>query len=253
MPTMTDYVLVDKGYLLFYRYHATVRWMSFQKEIDSSEESIKQYFRTHLISMLDKWKRKYKNATFVFCKDERHNEVWRKQIYPEYKATRGVATETIRDIQGILKDVVATYGRVVFGLGLEADDVAYLIVRKLRSEPATQTAKIVILTSDHDYLQMVDEHITILDGAGKPISGTGNAEVDLWKKILMGDVSDNIPPVCKGCGKKTAETLARDENKRIEYIQKNNCAQQVERNRTLISMACIPSHLVSGFYESLVW
>jgi 5'-3' exonuclease len=72
----------------------------------------------------------------------------------------------------------------------------------------------------------------------------------MYTKILMGDVSDNIPPVCKGCGKKTAQKLAADENERTQYIQKNNCQTEFNRNMTLICMANIPSALVDEFNQS---
>lgn len=225
-----------------------MRWLSFKTDADTSEENVIKCFQSHLVSMLDKWKKKYKNAVFYFCKDEKHENVWRHGIYPEYKATRGVATDILREIQGILSTTVSKYGTILAGDGLEADDVAYLTVRKLRSDPKTRDLDIVIITSDRDYLQMLDDHITILDGGGKVVKGTGDPSVDLWCKILMGDVSDNIPPVCKGCGKKTAEALAKDVVKRNEYIDKHKCSAQLERNRMLISMDCIPQELADAFY-----
>jgi hypothetical protein len=54
------YLLFDMGYLLFYRYHATMRWVEFQKEYEKSPENIIQTFTNHLTSQLDKLRKKYK-------------------------------------------------------------------------------------------------------------------------------------------------------------------------------------------------
>lgn len=242
------YLLFDLGYILFYRYHATMRWIEFQKDFDKSHENIIQTFTKHLTAQLDKLRKKYKGYTFVFCKDEKHVLVWRKEIYPEYKATRPHANDTIITLQTALLDIVSPYGRILASPGLEADDIAYLTVKHIRS--LDNDAIIRIITSDRDYLQMVfDERIHLMDAAGKPIVGSGSFATDLWIKILMGDKSDNIPPVCKGCGKKVAEQLANDPIARDEFIQKKNCQAEVDRNRRLICMSEIPTHLTEKFDE----
>lgn len=244
--TLPSYMLFDLGYLLFYRYHATMRWIEFQKDFDKSHESVIATFTKHLTAQLDKLRKKYKDYTFLFCKDEKHSLVWRKEIYPEYKSTRAHANDHIISLQSVILNVVSQYGSVLASPGLEADDIAYLTVKRIRSNH--NDAIIRIITSDRDYLQMVfDDHIHLMDATGKPIVGTGSFTTDLWMKILMGDKSDNIPPVCKGCGKKLAEQLANDPIARDEFIQKKNCQAEVNRNRRLICMSEIPPHLVEQF------
>lgn len=243
------YLLFDLGYLLFYRYHATMRWIEFQKDGDTSPERILQCFTHHLISQLEKYRKKYKGYRFLFCKDEKHTSVWRKEVYADYKSTRAQANTTLIQAQGIVIDVVSRYGDVLSAEGLEADDIAYLTVKLLRLHHPT--AEIRVITSDRDYLQMVfDDHIHLMDAPGKPIVGTGSCTKDLWTKILMGDKSDNIPPVCKGCGKKVAEQLASDVDAMEAFIEKKNCRTEVERNRRLICMSEIPPHLVEAFYNA---
>jgi 5'-3' exonuclease len=246
------YLLFDMGYLLFYRYHATMRWVEFQKEYEKSPKNIIQTFTNHLTSQLDKLRKKYKTHRFIFCKDEKHAQVWRKEIYPEYKNTRVQANEMIIALQPVFLEIVSRYGDVLSSKGLEADDIAYLTVKHIRSQEHLQPTKseIRIITSDRDYLQMVfDDNIHLMDATGKPIQGTGSHTTDLWMKILMGDKSDNIPPVCKGCGKKLAEQLANDPIARDEFIQKKNCRPEVDRNHRLICMSQIPTQLVENFYN----
>jgi 5'-3' exonuclease len=244
-------VLVDMGYLLFYRLHATSRWMTFQNEFKNrtlEDEIVLEYFEKHLTSQLDKLRKKYKPGNaFIFCKDERHAKVWRKELYTEYKATRGEATSLIRKAQDVFHRIVQTYGEIFAGDGLEADDVAYLMVKRIRQDLPTEP--LVIITSDRDYLQMKDEHMIIVDGTGKEMKGCGDATKDKLAKILMGDVSDNIPAVCKGCGKKTAMSLVQDMDVMESYLVKNNCKDVFLRNETLICMQRIPKKLADDFYE----
>lgn len=244
------YVLVDLGYLMFYRYHATLRWLEFQKiyEQEMSNDYIAEVFEKHLRGQLDKLKKKYKGAKFIFCKDEKQARVWRKAVFPEYKANRGVADDMVHKLQGIVLDVVGCYGTVLGAPSLEADDVAFLIVKHIRQ--CDDKSEIFIVTSDRDYLQMVDDRIQIVDGSGKWITGSGDSKRDLWTKIIMGDKSDNIPPIAKGCGKKTAEALASDPTKLAEYVQKKGCSAELARNELLICMDKIPDELVTAFYEA---
>lgn len=244
------YVLVDLGYLMFYRYHATMRWLEFQKSLDQemTDDYIIELFERHLIGQLDKLKKKYKQATFYFCKDEKQALIWRKDIFPEYKANRGVADEMVRRLQAAMLNIVTRYGSVVGAPRLEADDIAYLVVKKIRAK--YPEAEIFIITSDRDYLQMVDDRIHLMDGGGKMFTGSGDAKRDLWTKIIMGDKSDNIPPIAKGCGKKTAEALAADPQKLAEFVEKKKCSAELARNETLVCMDKIPAELANAFYSS---
>lgn len=222
-----------------------MRWAGFQKDFDMSEDNILVTYTDHLNSQLTKLRKKYKTAKMVFCQDERHHAVWRKQLYSEYKGTRGEATPILPRLQEIVKDTVVKYGTILGAPGLEADDIAYLTVKHLRS--SQPDIKIVIVTSDRDYLQMTDENVSLVDGSGKSITGTGDPQKDLKIKILMGDPSDNIPPVCKGCGKKTAIALAEDSTKLAEFLQKKGCETEYARNEQLVCMDKIPAELVATF------
>lgn len=244
-------LIIDMGYLMFYRLHATTRWMSFQNEYknqDLDDDVVIGFYEKHLRSQLDKLKKKYK-CPILFCKDAKHADVWRKEHYAEYKATRGSPTPLIRLAQEVMANVLPSYGTILAGEKLEADDVAYLTVKHIRATKPP-TYPVTILTSDRDYLQMKDEFITIIDGGGKEMKGCGDPKKDKLIKILMGDSSDNIPPVCKGCGKKTAETLANDPVALEDYLVKNNAHEAFTNNQRLICMDQLPTTLVEPFYST---
>lgn len=250
-------LLVDLGYLLFYRLHATRRWLAHQQA--NEEHDLIDTCRRHLMSQLRKLKQTHKRARkIVFCKDERRDNVWRKALFPDYKGTRVRSAEeadVLHALYPVVLEVASEFGPVVGGDGLEADDVAYLLVQSLRSrerDGQLEPEDVVIVTTDRDYLQLVDEHVKLVDATGKEFGGSGaGAQVDMWTKVLTGDVSDNIPPVHLGCGKKTAARLAAEGLEAInEYVARKGCADALQRNVQLICMDRIPQELATAFLES---
>jgi len=63
----------------------------------------------------------------------------------------------------------------------------------------------------------------------------------------MGDSTDCISPVFKGCGKKTAEKLIKEPNK-LQEIYKT---KQYILNKTLIDFQYIPENIVQDIEEQL--
>ena len=63
--------------------------------------------------------------------------------------------------------------------------------------------------------KICNDRIKLFDGNGKNICEKYNTEWNnkyLMSKILMGDVSDNIPSVFPKCGPKTAQQCIEDED-----------------------------------------
>ena len=252
-------MLIDLGYLFHYRYHATKRNMMFAyknkpdeiKNID--DNMIHDTFFSHLHQQLQNITKKYKltKNDIFFCKDDRKHNFWRTKLYPDYKANRGTADDLCLEWQFELYKIVPQYGNFLELDQCEADDIVYLSVKSIiQNYPDKQ---IIILASDKDYLQILDRSsIKLLDGAGKEIIGTNpnDAKKHLWTKILTGDNSDNIPPVIKGCGPKTAEKLIDDVKLFIEWIKEKNCKKQVEFNRSLVAFKYIPKEFIELFKKS---
>jgi len=107
--------------------------------------------------------------------------------------------------------------------GTEADDlIAYYCLNKLPNE------KIYIISRDNDLTQLIDENICIYQPTEKLFLHKGNfqqikgipVENVVLKKILTGDVSDNIKGI-KGLGEKTLYELFPDIKKKpitLDYI-----------------------------------
>ena len=159
----------------------------------------------------------------------------RTKIFSEYKAGRHKAPEDLTIQFPIIKELLKTMNiPIVQKDGIEADDILGAIAKK----EGKKGNKIIILTGDRDYFQLVDININIR--YPKTIMGKTeyiiydnykiNEEYGLTPeklievKALMGDASDNIPGV-KGIGEKTALKLIiqfESLEKIYEYIENSD-------------------------------
>lgn len=159
----------------------------------------------------------------------------RTKIFSEYKAGRHKAPEDLTIQFPIIKELLRMMNiPIVQKDGIEADDILGAIAKK----EGKKGNKIIILTGDRDYFQLVDMNVNIR--YPKTIMGKTeyiiydnykiNEEYGLTPeklievKALMGDASDNIPGV-KGIGEKTAlKLIIQFENleKIYEYIENSD-------------------------------
>jgi 5'-3' exonuclease len=137
---------------------------------------------------------------------------------------------------------------------LEADDCIALCVKYLIQ--TCPNVEITIITSDKDYLQLVGPRVKIFDLMFKNLSeqksSLGNAEKNLFCKIVMGDVSDNISSVLAKCGPKTAIKCFENQNYFEERLKKENAYAKYENNRKIIDFDYIPKNLADEFMQTVV-
>ena len=130
---------------------------------------------------------------------------------------------------------------------LEADDcIAIATKYVLDKYPESQ---VTIITSDMDYLQLSNERTNIYNLKYKKLSESknsfGDANKDLFCKIVLGDKSDNISGIFKKCGIKTAEKLYDDQDQFIKKINQEKASKLYERNKQLIDFNQIPLEYVN--------
>lgn len=238
-------ILVDEGYLFFYRYHATMKNLAFSKE-PPSDEKIKESFIKHLDQQMEKMKKKLKINTIVFAVDAKPSNVWRVEIYKEYKATRPTVKPELEvlfsDIYKLFINRLKDHGKLLKHKNLESDDIIALLCKH-------SSMKKVIITSDKDLLQLKKyDDVTILKGNLSEVEGTNDPYHDLMLKVIAGDPSDNIKGIAS---KKKAQELLNS-GKLDEFIEgKNGAKHIVERNKMLIDLDNIPKNLETEFLESL--
>lgn len=166
----------------------------------------------------------YQNAFDTYKPDsvlvafDRSGKTFRHEEFKDYKATRDKMPSELSYQFGILKDILESMGVRYTDLdGYEADD----IVGTYANMGQNAGYKVVIITGDRDYLQLVDENITVYL-TKKGISDMAEYTVDTIKKEyglspkqlidvkgLEGDKSDNIPGV-DGIGPKKAIGFIKD-------------------------------------------
>lgn len=165
----------------------------------------------------------------------------RHEIFPAYKATRQEAPsdifqqkELIQEITDILK--IAQLSEV----GQEADDLMYSFAKKCNESGYDA----VIVSSDKDMRQAVNEHTIIYDPFFEKIMNKDSVQERYGFEIekipfyfsLIGDSSDNIPGVA-GVGEKTATELVKkfssldDMYKNLDKIEKERTRKLLEQSK----------------------
>ncbi len=179
-------------------------------------------------NVLDEILKKEKPTHIAVCFDA-PAATFRSEIYPEYKANRDATPEDIKKSIPYIKDILEAFKIPIYEqAGFEADDLAGTIAKMF----SKKEFDVFLMTSDKDYLQLIDENIKIY----KPRTRSKEVEIigiDEFKEkfglnsplqfidilALAGDTADNVPGV-PGVGEKTAmKLLHKFEN--IDNIYQN--------------------------------
>ena len=141
---------------------------------------------------------------------------FRNDIYSEYKANRSEAPEDlVPQFEYIRKSVEAFNLPSIELTNYEADDLIATYAKKI----IEAGAKVTVISSDKDLMQLVSENIRLYDPMKSKVLGEKevvekfgvkpNQVIDV--QSLAGDSSDNIPGV-PGIGIKTASELINKYN-----------------------------------------
>lgn len=158
----------------------------------------------------------------VFARDCPKKDIWRIEHYPEYKQERRDAKAddkpfsfkgTFRYIYDTLIPGYQAEGSIIVGAPCsEGDDVIATLIKNKVSD------NFIILASDRDLLQLVNDNVVMINVAGEDITFARELELPqetldqvdfdgkkyILIKAMMGDRSDGIAQIHTRCGKKTA-------------------------------------------------
>ena len=234
------FLIVDGSSLLSTSFYATARDLLFAKTDEQKEIAYTKLMQTKdgvytngvymffkiLLPLLEKY-----NISHLAVVLDRTRNTFRREIDPEYKATRSETPEPLKCQFKLLTEILADINIPVFSqMEYEADDFAGSLAKKFEKE-----IPIYLHTKDGDYLQLASEHTKVWMVTGKADTmyeeiGINRKELDIPNgifeytphyvkhfegvdpiqiidiKAIEGDKSDNIKGV-KGVGPTSSRPL----------------------------------------------
>lgn len=151
---------------------------------------------------------------------------YRNEIYPEYKANRGVMPEDLVPQMPYIKGLVQALGLPFLERpGFEADDIIATLAKRAEADKTIKS--VCIVSSDKDLMQLVHDKTYMYDTMKEVTYDRAAVEAKMGVPpeqvldflSLVGDSSDNIPGV-KGIGPKTAVNLLK-EHKTLDGLYEN--------------------------------
>lgn len=260
-------ILIDSSYICFYKIYALQIWygMANPEEANLIKDD-DDYNWTENQDFMNKFEKTFINPflklmkiydvpiqNLIFAIDCPREQIWRMEHFSNYKANRDSSKHRKANVKELFK---FTYNTIIPDLeenkGIktiridhaEADDVIAVIKTELRRVQPNR--KIIIITGDHDFLQLNDENTSIVNLKNKDLTekSCGDPEKDLLKKIIQGDSSDNINSVFDKCGAKTTQKYIENMELFYDKIEKDQKAKKkFEFNKLLIDFKNIPEHI----------
>ena len=215
MNDMPKITIIDGNSLLFRAYYATAYP---GVEIMRNKEGIPTNAIFAFSNMINKILSDLKENESIMVAFDAGKQTFRKEQLESYKANRKPAPEELVTQFPIARDFLRALNIFQFEeVGFEGDDIAGTVAKLAEKEGY----KVTIYTSDRDFLQLVDNNITvniIKKGLSDVMAMTpelvnetyGFAPLQIIDyKGLRGDSSDNLPGI-KGIGEKTAVKLIQE-------------------------------------------
>ena len=172
---------------------------------------------------------------------DKARKTFRNDIYPEYKAHRPPPPDELIPQFALVREATEALGVAAVDLeGFEADDLIATYTRHAREAGA----RVTIVSSDKDLMQLVDDHVVLMDAMKNRIIGPDQVKekfgvgpervVDV--QALAGDSSDNVPGVA-GIGVKTAALLINEYGDLDSLLERAQEIKQPKRRQALVDEA----------------
>ncbi len=235
---MKKIYLVDVSSMFFRAYYA-VRPLN---ALDGTPVNAVYGFVSMVVKLL-----KEKNPEYVaFCYD-RKEPSFRKDLDVNYKANRTEMPDDLQVQMPFIKEVASLFGIMDIEIpGFEADD----IIGTLATHAKLNDFQAIIVSSDKDFCQLVNENVIMYDTMKETITNpasviekygvTASQFIDYL--AITGDTSDNIKGVT-GIGPKGAQKLIQDfgslENiyKSLDQISSESTRNKLEASKKDVFLA----------------
>ncbi len=172
---------------------------------------------------------------------DKSSQTFRNDLYDQYKAHRPELPEDLKPQFPAIRDAVRAFSISCIEMeGYEADDLIATYAKEARAAGA----RVTIVSSDKDLMQLIGPNIVMYDGMKNKMI----AEPEVFDKFgvtpdkvidvqaLAGDSVDNIPGA-PGIGVKTAATLLGEYGDLETLLERAGEIKQPKRRQTLIDHA----------------
>ena len=250
---MQNLILVDSSYTSFYRFFATLRWMSmankevWEKYKDKPEYNWlknkifkEKYSKMYLESIVKLVKKSvYKKSMVIFCLDAKKETLWRNNLTKEYKGNRADLSKkrnfgpTFSYTYKKLIPKLVKDNPHIFSIKedkVEADDIIAVICKNM--EVLNKDFPIYLVSGDEDFKQLGRKNLHFINYKTKKLIELTKkeAEKNLLLKIICGDNSDNIacifPKDKKLLSNKRRKEIKEDEDELENYLKENKDAKK---------------------------
>ncbi|MFC6197626.1 DNA polymerase I [Ponticaulis profundi] len=229
--------LIDASGYIFRAFHALP---PLTRPSDGLPVGAVQGFCNMLWKLLEELKGDDRPTHFA-CIFDKGSYTFRNDLYPDYKAQRPPPPEDLVPQFPLIRQAAIAFGTPALEMeGYEADDLIATYARQAEEKGA----RVTIVSSDKDLMQLVSDKITLLDTMkNKRLSfeeveakfGVGPDKV-IDVQSLAGDSVDNVPGA-PGIGVKTAATLINEYGDVLSLLERAEEIKQPKRRQTLIDHA----------------
>ena len=232
--------------------------ISGRNKVELNEDLVRHMVLNSLRAHNKKFRKEY--GEMVIACDSKN--VWRREIFPNYKAGRKANREKsdhdwdyIFSLLGQIKDEIKTFlpYKVIQVETTEADDIIATLIKKTkRMNMPEHKKKILILSGDKDFIQLHDKNTKQYNPVlSKFVGKSENPSLYIKEHILKGDRSDGIPNVLSDDnvfvdGRRQRPLSKKKINSWVEEVFMTFTEEEQKnynRNRKLIDLSCIPQEL----------
>ena len=207
MPKSKSFYIIDGHAQIYRAFFAPFRDLS--SPVTGEPTKATFVFTQMLLNLIDQRKPDY----LAMVIDSGDESVFRKEVFPDYKATRTPPPNDFFPQEKRILEIVRDAGVPVFAApGFEADDLIATMAREL----CEQDYEIFLVSKDKDLRQILTPCVHMYDPATDEVIDEKKLEEKVGYapreavevQTLMGDSIDNIPGI-PGVGEKTAAKLIK--------------------------------------------
>ncbi|MBI1399324.1 DNA polymerase I [Hyphomonas sp.] len=229
--------LIDASAYIFRAFHALP---PLTRQSDGLPIGAVSGFCNMLFKLLEDLKGPERPTHFA-CIFDASSKTFRNELFPAYKAQRPEPPEELRPQFPLVRRAAEAFAaHAIEMMGFEADDLIATYARQAEA----RGARVTIVSSDKDLMQLVSDKVLMLDTMKNKLMGRDEViekfgvgpEHVVDVQSLAGDSVDNVPGA-PGIGVKTAAQLITEYGSVEALLERAEEIKQPKRRETLLNFA----------------